>query len=157
MFIAVASGGIYAWATPSAKFEKDMEKVGAWIRRRIRNRRLPTVLPEDLPFFDASFYASGGQISNLAVGTHEGYEYICFDWDPCGEVSSETTVVALRAAQPVVPMTWLAESAGIRLERVGDWVFAHDPEKSISRNQRLQFIDEIRTFLEYATEFPQNR
>jgi hypothetical protein len=157
MVALVAAWGIYFWATPSAKVEKDLWKLRAWIKKRISKLRATTNLPDYIPFFSVSFYVTGGEVSNVVIGAKDGYEYICFDWDPHGEVSDSVTVVALRAAHPLKPMTWLARSAGIRIERVEDWVFAHDPDRFVSTGQRLSFVNEVMTFLEYATEFPQNR
>jgi hypothetical protein len=153
----VVAWGIYFWATPSAKVEKDLGALRAWIKKRISKLQGTTSLPDRVPFSSVSFYATGGEISNVGVGAKDGFEYVCFDWDPHGELSESITIVALRAEYPLEPMTWLARSTGIKIERFEDWVFAYDPGRLVGTRERLSFVNEVMTFLEYATEFPQNK
>jgi hypothetical protein len=151
----LAAWGIYFWITPSTKVEKDIWVLRAWIRKRISMLEGTTRLPSDVPFSSVSFYDKAGEVSNVALGAKNGFEYVFFDWDPQGELSESITIVAIRAARPVSPMTWLARSSGIHIERVEEWVFAHDPGRLIGTNERLTFVAQVMNFLDDATEFPQ--
>jgi hypothetical protein len=49
-----------------------------------------------------------------------------------GETAQTYTVLAIKAVSPKMPTTSLSGAASLRLERIGDWIFAFEPERRIS-------------------------
>lgn len=114
------------------------------------------VLPPGLPIKKASFYWTGGAVTNIKLGTRGGYDYAVFDYDPNTETSPRRTVIALKMNSPTVPTTNLSSASGIRLERVGPWILAFEGDREISFANIEAFIDDVLKLLEYAKDFPKN-
>jgi len=55
-----------------------------------------------------------------------------------------------------MPTTSLSRAFGLQLERVGDWIFAFEPERRISSDKIDTLVDDVLKMLEYAKAFPQN-
>jgi len=84
-------------------------------------------VPPELPLKGASFYSSCGLISNVKVGVRGGHEYVVFEYDSnSGETAHTDTVVAIKAESPKTPTTSLSRTSGLKLERVGEWIFAFE-------------------------------
>jgi hypothetical protein len=117
------------------------------------HRRFPT----GFPFADASFLSSWGLVSNVNTGAKDGHDYVVFDYDTnTGETAHTFTVLAIKAVSPKNPMTSLSHASGLQLERVGDWIFAFEPERRISPDKIDGLVDDVLKLLEYAKAFPQN-
>ena len=112
-------------------------------------------LPPDLDLRKASFY-KGGHVINVRVGTQGGRDYAGFEYDPANETANVHTVVALRTATPLNPITNLSRASGIELERLGAWILAFQPGRWHSASDPEHFLDEVQELLEYAKAFPQN-
>jgi len=114
-------------------------------------------LPQDLQLKGTSFYSDWGVITNITVGCKDGYEYVVFDWDTnSGETAHTDSVVAVKTLSPQQPTTWLSRSSGLQLERVGEWVFAFQPERRVATNRFDALVADVLNLLEYAKAFPQN-
>jgi len=113
--------------------------------------------PTGLPFREASFYSSSGLVSNVNIGSKDGHDYVVFDYDTnAGEMGRTDTVLAIKAGSPKTPTTSLSRASGLQLERVGDWIFAFEPERKIRHDKIDSLIDDVLKLLEYAKAFPQN-
>jgi hypothetical protein len=113
--------------------------------------------PHDLPLARASFYSKGSSAGNIRAGERCGYEYVAFDYDSqSGEMSHAETVVAIKASSPTTPETNLSRASGLQLERVGEWIFAFEVRRVVSRSEVGGVVDDIINLLEYAKRFPQN-
>ena len=113
--------------------------------------------PTGFPFGEASFYSSGGLVSSVNIGSRYGHDYVFFDYDTnTGETAHTDTVLAIKAAAPRTPTTSLSRASGLQLERVGEWIFAFEPERRISADEVDSLIDDVLKLLEYAKAFPQN-
>ena len=138
------------------------------VENRFIFSRLPRVLfilkaasqdrfPTRFPFGEASFYSSWGLVSNVNIGSKEGHDYVAFDYDTStGETAHTDAVLAIKAGSPKTPTTSLSRASGLQLERVGDWIFAFEPERRIGPDKVDGLIDDVLTLLEYAKAFPQN-
>jgi hypothetical protein len=113
-------------------------------------------IPPDLPVAKASFYSKGSSVGNISTGTRGGYEYVTFDYDSHGEVSDPETVVAIKTPSPKNPDTSLSRASRLQLERVGEWIFAFEARRIVSRSKIDDVIDDIINLLEYAKGFPQD-
>src|ERR1700691_1298220 len=91
-------------------------------------------LPHDLPLAKASFYSKGGSAGNISKGTSGAYEYVAFDYDSHGEMSHAETIVAIKISSPKTPDTNLSRASGLQLERVGEWIFAFEARRIVSRS-----------------------
>ena len=113
--------------------------------------------PPDLPLTRASFYSKGSSVANISTGVRGGYEYVAFDYDSqSGDMSHTETVVAIKATSPTTPDTNLSHASGLQLERVGEWIFAFEVRRVVSRSKIAEVVDDIINLLEYAKGFPQN-
>jgi hypothetical protein len=113
--------------------------------------------PPDLPLTRASFYSKGSSVGSISTGMRDRYEYVAFDYDSqSGDMSHAETVVAIRAASPTTPDTNLSRASGLQLERVGEWIFAFEPRRVVSRSKIDAVVDDIIKLLEHAKGFPQN-
>jgi|ERR1700735_1628884 hypothetical protein len=113
--------------------------------------------PTGFPFGEASFYSSSGRVSNVNIGSKDSHDYVVFDYDTnTGETAHTDTVLAIKAASPTMPTTSLSRAAGLQLERVGDWIFAIEPERRIRPDKIGRLVDDVLKLLEYAKAFPQN-
>ena len=113
--------------------------------------------PTGFPFGEASFYSSSGLVSSVNIGSKDGHDYVVFDYDTnAGDMARTDTVLAIKAATPKTPTTSLSRASGLQLERVGDWIFAFEPERRISADEIDSLIDDVLKLLEYAKAFPQN-
>ncbi len=113
--------------------------------------------PPDLPLTKASFYAVGSSVGSISTGVRGGYEYVAFDYDSqSGDMSHSETVVAIKANSPKTPDTNLSRASGLQLERVGEWIFAFEARRIVSRGKIEKVVDDIINLLEYAKGFPQN-
>jgi hypothetical protein len=116
-----------------------------------------TGVPPELPLEGASFYSSSGLVSNVNVGARGGHEYVVLEYDSnTGETAHTETVVAIKAESPKTPTTSLSRSSGLQLERVGEWIFAFEPERRVGSDEIDGLIDDVLKLLEYAKTFPQN-
>jgi hypothetical protein len=115
--------------------------------------------PQDLQLEGASFYSSWGLVSNINnVGPRGGHECVVFDYDSnTGEGAHTDTVVAIKAESPKTPARGLSRASGLRLERVGERVFAFEPERRVDSGRINSLVDDVLKLLEYAKAFPQNR
>lgn len=114
-------------------------------------------VPPELPLKGASFYSSWGLVSNVNVGARDGHEYVVFEYDSnSGETAHTDTVVAIKAESPKTPTTGLSRTSGLKLERVGEWIFAFEPERRVASDEIEGLIDDVLKLLEYAKAFPQN-
>lgn len=96
-------------------------------------------------------------MSNVQTGSRDGLDYVVFDYDTnSGETAHTDTVLAIKAGSPKTPTTNLSRASGLRLERVGDWIFAFEPERRISPDKIEELVDDVLKLLEYAKAFPQN-
>jgi hypothetical protein len=103
-------------------------------------------VPPELPLKGASCYSSCGLLRNVNVGTRGGQEYFVFEYDSnTGEAES-----------PKTPTTSLSRTSGLQLERVGEWIFAFEPERRVDSDEIDSLIDNVLKLLEYAKTFPQN-
>jgi hypothetical protein len=107
----------------------------------------------------ASFYSKGGEVSQVAFAVRNYSQYVVFDWDsdPHGEFSKPATVAAIRIDKPKIPETWLSRTSGIRIERVGNWIFGFELNRTLSGVAREALADDVLKLLDYAQDFPQNR
>jgi hypothetical protein len=113
--------------------------------------------PTGFPFGEASFYSSCGLVSNVNIGSKEGHDYAVFDYDTnTGETAHTDTVLAIKARSPKMPTTSLSRASGLQLERVGDWIFAFEPERRIRTDKIDTLVDDVLKLLGYAKVFPQN-
>jgi hypothetical protein len=113
--------------------------------------------PPDLPLRKASFYALGGSVYNINTGTLSGYEYVAFDYSSqSGDFSHTETIVAIKTSSPQIPNTNLSRTSGLRLERIGAWIFAFETRRIIIRSEIGNVVEDIINLLEYAKAFPQN-
>jgi hypothetical protein len=113
--------------------------------------------PPDLPLTKASFYSKGGWAGNISRGTSGAYEYVAFDYDSQnGDMSHTETVVAIKTSSPKTPDTSLSRASGLQLERVGEWIFAFEARRIVSRSKIEDVVDDIINLLEYAKGFPQS-
>lgn len=113
--------------------------------------------PTGFPFGEASFYSSCGLVSNVNIDSKNGHDYVVFDYDTnTGETADTDTVLAIKAGSPKTPTTSLSRASGLQLERIGDWIFAFEPERRISADKVDSLIDDVLKLLEYAKAFPQN-
>lgn len=86
-----------------------------------------------------------------------GYEYVAFDYDSQGgDMAHRETVVAIKTNSPKTPDTNLSRASGLQLERVGEWIFAFEARRLVSRTKMVSVIDEVINLLEYAKGFSQN-
>jgi len=109
------------------------------------------------PLGETSFYSSWGLVTNVNIGSKDGHEYVVFNYDSnSGETGHTDTVVAVKTESPKVPTTSLSRASGLQLERVGDWIFAVEPERSIRPEKIDSLVDDVLKLLEYAKTFPQN-
>ena len=113
-------------------------------------------LPPDLPLTRASFYSKGSSVVNISTGMRGRYEYVALDYNSHGEISGPHTVFALKAASPAIPDTNLSHASRLQLERVGEWIFAFELRRVVSRSKTAEVVDDIINLLEFAKEFPQN-
>jgi hypothetical protein len=114
-------------------------------------------IPPELPRKGASLYSSWGLISNVNVGARDGHEWVVFEYDSnSGETAHTDTVVAIKAESPKMPTTSLSRTSGLKLERVGEWIFAFEPERRVDSDEIDRLIDDVLKLLEYAEAFPQN-
>jgi hypothetical protein len=114
-------------------------------------------LPADIQLQGASFYSRSGVVRNVRYGCLSNHDYVVFDWETnTGDISSMQTVAAIKISSPQKPATWLSRSSGLQLERVGDWVFAHEPDRSVETESIPSFLKDVLELISYATEFPQN-
>ena len=112
--------------------------------------------PSDLPLTKASFYSKGSSAGNISRGTSGGYEYVAFDYDSHSEMSPAETIVAIKANSPTIPDTNLSRASRLQLERVGEWIFAFEAQRIVSRGKIEDVVLDIINLLEYAKDFPQN-
>ena len=113
--------------------------------------------PTGFPFGEASFYSSWGLVRNVNMGSKDGHDYVAFDYDTnTGETARTDTVLAIKAGSPKIPTTSLSRASGLQVERVGDWIFAFEPERRISPDKLDSLVDDVLKLLEYAKGFPQN-
>jgi hypothetical protein len=116
-----------------------------------------SVFPPDLPLAKTSFYSIGSSIRNIDRGMRGGYEYVAFEYDSqSGDMSHAETVVAIKTSSPKIPNTNLSRASGLQLERVGEWIFAFEARRIVSRSKIDKVVDDIINLLEYAKGFPQN-
>jgi hypothetical protein len=114
-------------------------------------------LPQELPLTKASFYSVGSSAGNINSGMRGGYGYVTFDYDSqSGDMSHTETIVAIKTNSPKVPDTNLSRASGLQLERVGEWIFAFEARRIVSRSKIDSVVDDIINLLEYAKGFPQN-
>lgn len=114
-------------------------------------------VPPELPLKGASFYSAWGLVSNVNEGTRDGHEYVVFEFDSnTGETAHTDTIVAIKAESPKTPTTSLSRTSGLQMERVGEWIFAFEPEKRVDFDKVDSLIDDALKLLEYAKTFPQN-
>jgi hypothetical protein len=114
-------------------------------------------LPPDLPLTKGSFYSKGGSVNNVKTGTHCSYEYFAFDYDTqSGDMPHTETIVAIKTTSPRSPATDLSRASGLRLERVGEWIFAFEAQRIISHNKIDTMVDDVIKLLEYAKGLPQS-
>jgi hypothetical protein len=114
-------------------------------------------LPPDLPLKRAPFYSRDSSVVNISTGMRGRSEYVAFDNDSQnGDMSHTETVVAIKTASPAIPDTNLSRSAGLQLERVGEWICAFELRRVISRSKIAEVVDDIVNLLDYAKDFPQN-
>src|SRR5262252_993375 len=116
----------------------------------------PAKLAEQLELMKARFYRSGGSVNNLRIGTRANHDYATFDYNANSETANGQTVIALKSGSPKMPTTNLSRSSGIQLERLGEWILAYEPGRTIGSDQIVGFIDDVLKLLEYARDFPQN-
>ena len=96
-------------------------------------------------------------MANVNTGVQAGYEYVAFDYDyQSGEMSQSETIVAIKAELPTTPDTNLSRASGLKLERVGGWIFAYEPRRILSCSSIGQTVEDIANLLDYAKAFPQN-
>ena len=113
--------------------------------------------PRGFPFGEASFYSSWGLVSNVNIGSKDGHDYVVFDYDTnTGETAHTDTVLAIKARSPKMPTTSLSRASGLQLERVGDWIFAFEPERRLVPTKIDSLVDDVLKLLQYAKAFPQN-
>jgi hypothetical protein len=80
-----------------------------------------------------------------------------FEWDTnTGETAHTDTVVAIKTPSPQQPTTWLSRSSGLQLQRVGELVFAFQPEHRVASNRFDALVADVLNLPEYAKGFPQN-
>jgi hypothetical protein len=114
-------------------------------------------LPPELPLKGAFFYSAWGRAFNVKAGVKGSHEYVAFDYDSnSGETAHTETVVAIKTTSPKAPATSLSSASGLRLERVGDWIFAFEAGRWIRPAELDALLDDILNLLEYAKAFPQN-
>jgi len=86
-----------------------------------------------------------------------GYEYVAFDYDPqSGDTSHSETIVGIKTDSPKTPDTNLSRASGLQLERVGEWIFAFEPRRVLSRSNIGNTVNDIVNLLDYSKSFPQN-
>lgn len=112
--------------------------------------------PTGFPLGESSFYLSSGRVSNVNTGSKDGHDYVVFDYTKTGEASHTDTVLAIKVVSPRTPTTNLSRASGLQMERVGDWIFALEPERRISPDKIDNLVDDVLKLLEYARGFPQN-
>jgi hypothetical protein len=113
--------------------------------------------PPDRLLTKASFYSVGSSVSNIRAGVWGGYEYVAFDYDSrSGDMSHAETVVAIKTNSPRTPVTDLSRASSLQLERVGEWIFAFEARRLVSRGNIDKFVDDVVNLVEYAKGFPQN-
>jgi len=113
--------------------------------------------PTGFPLGQASFYSSWGLVSYVNIGSKDGHDYVVFDYyTNSGETAHTDTILAIKAESPKTPTTSLSRASGLQLERVGDWIFAFEPERRINPNKIDSLVDDVLKLLEYAKSFPQN-
>ncbi len=61
----------------------------------------------------------------------------------------------MKLQSPNSPETNLSRASGLRLECIGSWVLAHEPNKYV--RDRNALLNDLMNLLRYACEFPQNR
>ena len=82
------------------------------------------------------------------------YEYVAFDHDSqSADMSHAETVVAINTSSPKNPDTNLSRASGLQLERVGEWIFAFEARRIVSRSKIDKVVDDIINLLEYAKGF----
>jgi hypothetical protein len=114
-------------------------------------------VPPELPLKGASFYSAWLLVSNVNEGTRDGHEYVVFEFDSnTGETAHTDTIVAIKAESPKTPTTSLSRTSGLQMERVGEWIFAFEPEKRVDFDKVDSLVDDALKLLEYAKTFPQN-
>ena len=86
-----------------------------------------------------------------------GYEYAAFDYDSqSDDMSHAETVVAIKTNSPKTPVTDLSRASSLQLERVGEWIFAFEARRLVSRGNIDKFVADVVKLVEYAKGFPQN-
>lgn len=112
--------------------------------------------PIGFPLRETSFYSSGGLVGKIKAGQKNGHSYVVFDYDTnTGETAHTDTVVAIKTESPKTPTTSLSRASGLQLERAGDWIFAFEPERSVTPHQIDSIVDDVLRLLEYPKVFPQ--
>lgn len=115
-----------------------------------------TSCPPGLRLQGASFYSGGGSITNIRAGRKDNYECVSFDFDSNVEFGYTDTIVAVKTQSPKQPTTWLSRSSGLRLERVGEWIFVFQREVYLDPEKVESAVEDAIKLIEYAREFPQN-
>jgi hypothetical protein len=84
------------------------------------------------------------------VGTFKGVETVAFYFHANhGEMGYKQTTVAMKSSIPIVELTSLWQSSGIRAERIGDWIVMFRPKETIEDTQLPRFLDDCRNLLQY--------
>lgn len=96
-------------------------------------------------------------MADITAGVHRCYECFAFDYDPrSGDMSHTETIAAIKTNSPETPETNLSRASGLQMERVGEWIFAFEARRIVSRSKIGGFVDDVINLLEYAKGFPQN-
>lgn len=109
-------------------------------------------LPSNLPTLALSFWNSSDLISRTFAGAFRGVETIVFESRGFrGDMSYEQTTVAFRS-QAQITHTNLLNSAGLKAERVGQWLILFRPNKLIRGSDIAGFVADCWSLVQYSED-----
>jgi hypothetical protein len=111
---------------------------------------LGNALPETLNLSKASFWNSWDMATNVIAGNFKGVETAVLHFHANhGEVGYKQTTVAMKSSAPVVELSSLWQSSGIRAERIGEWIVMFREKETLATAQIPGFLDDCRSLVQY--------
>jgi len=88
--------------------------------------------------------------TNVIAGNFKGVETAVLHFHANhGEVGYKQTTVAMKSSAPVVELSSLWQSSGIRAERIGEWIVMFREKETLATAQIPGFLDDCRSLVQY--------